>query len=747
MRPRTARIAARATALLVGAALALGATAAGPTAAGAAGPTAARRMLVVSLPMVTWADLDLDALPNLRGLLAGSAVADLSVRGVDIRPTIGDAYATISAGTRSVGTAADGLGFGRDERFGGERACAAAARNAGPDCAAMPGGSVVALGFPAVVRRNSPMLYDAEPGSLGQALATAGVNRAVIGNADEQLRVTDNEYRRFAASALATANGVTPQGAVGSDLLQRDPAAAFGLSIRPDAFVAAFERAWSGRSVVLVEDSDLLRYAAMRAQVATNARRALLDHALQIFDGVLGRMLASVDPARDAVLVVGPAHFGGELTVAALRAPGVAPGLATSGYTRRDGFVSIVDIAPTILDTLRVKIPASMEGRPLTVARAGGSLAQHQNFLVAADRAAVFRDTLLNGVSGTLAILLVILSGSVLVIARLRRPARVALQILGLSLLGGFTATYLAGLVPFYRYDQLWYWGFLLAVALALGGGSYLFTNRRGVDPLLVCLGAVVGVLVVDAVSGAHLELNTVFGYSPIVGGRFAGMGNTAFALLSTGALFGAALLAARVGGRRGAALGVAVLVIAVVVDGMPAWGSDVGGVLSMVPAYAIVVSGLVEGRVRIRSVVIGLGATAAAIGAFALIDLARPSNQETHLGRLIHSTHANGSQSLVTTLLRKLHENFAAMAHTRWGLTVPLVLAALFVAARFIKPQLDEVRAAIPPLRFALGALLVLAALGFALNDSGITIPAVMLGVVAPVLVTTIARTAPVDE
>ena len=47
-------------------------------------------------------------------------------------------------------------------------------------------------------------------------------------------------------------------------------------------------------------------------------------------------------------------------------------------------------------------------------------------------------------------------------------------------------------------------------------------------------LGALcLAVLGVDIVTGGNLQLNTVFGYSPIVAGRFAGFGNQAFSLLS----------------------------------------------------------------------------------------------------------------------------------------------------------------------------------------------------------------------
>src|SRR5207247_8088499 len=76
------------------------------SAAAAQRPPAARRMLVVSLPMVTWAEMPLDRMANLRGLLEQSIVADLSVRGIERHPTLADAYVTISAGTRAVSVAA-----------------------------------------------------------------------------------------------------------------------------------------------------------------------------------------------------------------------------------------------------------------------------------------------------------------------------------------------------------------------------------------------------------------------------------------------------------------------------------------------------------------------------------------------------------------------------------------------------------------------------------------------------------------
>src|SRR5262249_6094644 len=77
----------------------------GPTAraAGAAPAEAprARKVLVISLPGLTWAEVRDHDLPHIRALLARSGVADMAPRGVSAQATAGAAYLTISGGWRA----------------------------------------------------------------------------------------------------------------------------------------------------------------------------------------------------------------------------------------------------------------------------------------------------------------------------------------------------------------------------------------------------------------------------------------------------------------------------------------------------------------------------------------------------------------------------------------------------------------------------------------------------------------------
>jgi hypothetical protein len=702
------------------------------------------RLLVLSMPGVSYRDLDFEQLPNLEALLRDSALADLSVRGVRRRPTVADGYVTISAGARAVGRTLDeGQCFNGSEPFEEGTAREAMARRAGIAASDIPDTAVVCLAQPAIIARNDNLLFDAEPGALAGALATAGVHRAVIGNADEAEPTGTAGYARMVGLSLADEHGVVPGGRVSQELLARDPLAPFGVRAAPDAYLDAFAENWRDGSVVVVEASDLVRFDAYRDVVAADARADLRNELLRSFDRLVGSMLEQVDPERDAVMIVGPAHMNGtaRLTMASLRAPGVEPGLLRSAYTRHSGIVSIVDVGPTVLDLFGIERPDSMEGRPFEFSRTGGSFEDRIDWLIETDEAARFRDRMIPGVTTFYVVATILLTVFALVAFVRYRRALTAVQITALALLGFLPATYLAGLFPFHDWGALAYWSFLLVVGTAIGLVAWFTTSRHGITTLIVALGIVVAVLVVDVVLGARLQFNTSLGYSPTVAGRFAGIGNLAYAQLAAGTLLLAGLVAARVGGRRGAWIAVALLATAIIVDGAPFFGSDVGGVLSMVPAYAYTATVLLGWRVRWRAVALYGAAALVLIGLFAAYDASRPEEDQTHLGRLVHTTTDGGWDAFSTVLQRKLASNLDVLFSSVWTVMLPIVLAGVAYLVYRSPGRLRGIVERIPPLRAALQGLVVLAALGFALNDSGIAVPGVMLGVVTPVLVVVTVR------
>jgi hypothetical protein len=75
------------------------------------------------------------------------------------------------------------------------------------------------------------------------------------------------------------------------------------------------------------------------------------------------------------------------------------------------------------------------------------------------------------------------------------------------------------------------------------------------------------------------------------------------------------------------------------------------------------------------------------------------------------------------------------------WTVMFPVVLTGIAYLVYRAPGRLAGIEKRIPPFRACLGGLAVLAALGFALNDSGIAVPAVMLGVVTPVMIVITVR------
>ena len=138
------------------------------------------------------------------------------------------------------------------------------------------------------------------------------------------------------------------------------------------------------------------------------------------------------------------------------------------------------------------------------------------------------------------------------------RGGRVGLlAFVALWLLGFLDATYLAGPFHFGRHGGAApYWSFVVGVGAVHRRGVHARRPRRrpGARGRSSGSGSVVALHVVDLVTGAHLEWNTVFGYSPTIGIRFVGQGNMTFSQLTAAAVLFAGLLVWQVPTQRGRA-------------------------------------------------------------------------------------------------------------------------------------------------------------------------------------------------
>lgn len=457
--------------------------------------------------------------------------------------------------------------------------------------------------------------------------------------------------------------------------------------------------------------------------------------------------VAQLRPPGAVLLVVGLSEPGRETAHlhVALSVPSRSrPRLLVSASTRRSAFVQLVDVAPTVLSLLGVPEPASMTGQPWG---AGGRSAQptaaSRAALVALDRAAVAQARLVPPFFATLVVgqallyLLAFVAFRRLPRHRDRRLVLDVTRLVALAAAAALAATFLANLVPWWQaaHPLAALLSAVLVADLLLLAVALLGPWRRHLlGPAAAVAGLTALVLTVDLLTGARLQMSSLAGYSPLVAGRFAGIGNVAFGVFGTAAVLIAAVLAGTARSPRTAGLiVVGVGLVTIVVDGAPALGSDFGGVLALVPAFAVLAMLVTGSRVSVLRLALVGAAAVGVVSSFALLDYARPAAERTHLGRFVGQLLHGGA---ATVIRRKADANLHLLTHSVLTLLVPL--AILFVLGVLLRPTGGLRRAfqLAPALRAGVLATLVLGIIGFAVNDSGVAVPAMAGTLLLPVMI-----------
>lgn len=697
------------------------------------------RLLIVSIPGATWVEIDNALMPSLGGFLEDAAVADLAPRSVRHSSRPGDAYLTIGGGTRAIGDPlVDGQQLAADADFAGEPAAGIFERRTGQRA----DGAIVSLGWAALQQANSDEDYDVVLGLLADTLHDADVSTSVIGNADGS-DITSVSFERQAALALTGSAGRLDHGSVDTDLLVPDPAEPFGVRLDHARVLDAFDRAWSapGPTTVLVEESDLARTLRYRSLIDAGRYFVLRAAALRRADELFGRLLERVDPERDAVLVVAPYLRQNRvgLTAVAYRGPGTEAGYLKSASTQRSGIVSLVDIAPTILDRFGISRPTEMEGRPFEIVPSQSSVLHRVKRLERINASSLFREQLLTpttvvlvlALAGIVALAIVAFTGD-----RSRRWRR-AVAFAALADLAALPASFAARAFPLEDLGASFYWPFLIVSSIALAAVATLIGRKVGkpVVSLGVVLGLGAALLVGDVMTGSNLHLGAAFGYSPTANSRLYGISNYSFGLLSVASCLLAAMIAHRWPDRRGRTAAIALMVFTLVVLGSPIWGSDVGGIIAFTPTILVFVGLLLRLRVSIRRVAIVGFATVMAVVVFGFVDLARPPEQRAHLGRLFERIGNEGLEPLVSIVERKLVANLSVSTSSFWMAAIPIGIGCWAFLRWWSTKPLARLHQQVPTLHAALAAGAVAAVLGSLVNDSG----AIVGGVASLVLTTTL--------
>lgn len=478
---------------------------------------------------------------------------------------------------------------------------------------------------------------------------------------------------------------------------------------------------------------------------ATKAQRVAAARAA---DRQLARVLAA-RPPRSLVLVAGVSDTdrSARLHVAVADGPGWEGGWLTSATTGRDGYLQLVDLAPTALATLGRPMPERpFVGRPAVAVGGRPDLADAIAQPLDAEREAANQ----RGVAGwfftLLAAALMLLAVAVLPLLRRARrhagpygpepvPRRVValVELLLIAAALAVPAALLADAVPWWRADRPGL-AFAGVTALLVVAGTAAVRFVPGYRSTLGPLGAVAALtaLVVgaDVVTGSRLQLNGVVGYSAQAGGRYAGLGTVGLGVFLAAALLTAGCLAQHV--RKGwrPAVMVAVTGLAVVIVGSPYLGADPVGAIALTAGLSVAAVISAGGWLTVSRLAWAVVAALAVTIGVTVVDLRRPAAERGSLGRFLAAI-GDGSGGL--TLHRSSTANFDTLVSS--PLTVLALAGALLVWFALLQPWggLMRLFGIYPAIRAAMAGTAVAAVIGGVLGGVALDVAGAAAALVVP--------------
>ncbi len=656
----------------------------------------ADHVIIAGAAGLRWADLDPDRTPHLWRLAGDGAIGSLSARSAS-RPTCpGDGWLTLGAGNWAADTG----------------------RPAGEPCPPLrveiePSGATGAYlpGQEALVRDNRWNLpWGAVPGALAGSVdctSAVGVGAAVAaarvyGRVDRYEPRAPADPAEFQHLLRRCELGIVDLGTVSGDGVARESA----------------------------------------------ARR---------IDAELGRVLEARPPGS-LLLVAGVADTGGQsrLRLVIGEGPGLDGGVLTSNTTRRTGYVQLVDLAPTALAAVGRQSPevrlAGQPVRPVPVVRAGPVDDDVQRLVAAdheADRAQPVRGWFLLG----LVVAQLVLFAAV--VPRLRRPRpppvdsdqsgvaggpdrsarRSLLPVLLVAASLALPAALVSGGLPWWRAGAseavfVLTWLAVLAVATTVVVRSGLFGRMLAL--VAGCAGIAAVAVAADLLTGAHLQLNTVIGYSARDGDRFSGIGPIGVGMLMAGTLLAAGVLANQVNRRWRPVVVAAPGAAAVVLLGSAYLGGEVGAAVALTAGVCLTAAMCTGGWLTLTRIAWAGLAGLAVTAAVALVELQRPVGQRGGIGRLFTEL-ADGTAGF--GLQRVSLTNWEALASS--PMNALAAGAGVFLWLALLRPTggLKRLFGVYPALRAAVVGVVAAATVGGVLTGQALIVAGAAAAVAVPLM------------
>ncbi len=657
--------------------------------------------------------------PAIRDLMDNSSLALMNTGTAGGLNSV-NAYVTIGAGARALGTNKGGQALNIEEMKEGYPAEALYRRYTGR----IPRGHMVHLGINNLIEVNKSLNHRAVPGTLGTLIREEGMKTALLGNGDGE------EYNRLASTLIMDKHGIIDYGKGGKEILRSGEEYPSGLMMDVEKIWDEFLILLEKSQVIVIDWGDTFRLresmpmlSPEKAQAFFNIQLENLGLFLEKIVPLLGeeRVLLFFTPNPQGIVSPG----GDQISLLALYQGQEGPsGLLSSGTTMRPGLVASIDIAPTVLNLLGLSPPSYLYGDPVEIASQdnnGFSYLLSLNEQIS--RVHQQRPSLIKAYILAQIVLVLAAVGSLIfklnVYQYLRLPM-VFLMLVPLSFLiyGAFPPGNL-------------FVSFVVVIIFTLIFTTAFLYRGSNVDLLLRVGGVISLALVVDVLTGANLMKNSVMGYDPVSGARFYGIGNEYMGILiGTSVLFAATLYQKMMGKKTKIFILIPLsFVFITYLFISPAWGANFGGSLTALVAFTVTYLGLEGKSIKDKKIWAGIiGAGILFFAALIFLNFKGEGEMVSHVGRAMWLIRLEGGEEAMNIIHRKAAMNAKLFRYSLWSRILVLFLALKGFLYYHPPGLLRKIKEKYEKLYRGFAGIIAGSIAAILLNDSGVVAGATVL-------------------
>jgi len=714
------------------------------------------KVVLFLMDRVTLQDLRDADLPHVKRLMEEGAVGLMNPLGARGSGNMRVAM-TINVGTRADAQESAGEVLEGDEICVAESAPAFAVhrRRTGFEAQA---GNLVNVHLREMMDDNLKSPHKIIIGTLGDLVHQAGGFTAALGNSDTGRvngsigqSVNVGARLRYGALIAMDSHGIVDRGLVSGGILQPHADAPYGVRVDVRKLFDEFRQLYAEPqpALIVVDFGDTYRadvYSWLSTEeIALRHKQTALERA----DALIGKIQRVLHRERDLLLAFSlstPRLNAGEMLPVMAWGLDIKPKTyLTSGSTRRAGFITPADITATVAQFLGAPLGSNVLGRavstdipPKQVPRRLQRLAQYNRLMVITDRGLRF------GTFVALALLetaVLLASALVLTFPSLLSPrVRTAVRkwLVAVALLP-FAIHFVNAMAPM-SFEIGW-----ASIVIALiWVGCWTFSVGAGMresqNRFHLCLSASGLVLMMGSLTARlYTEFNTIFGYSSYFGGRYYGLGNATTSLLLGWGMATAGMAGGKLSRLQLTIMGLFFALITGIIA-FPQAGADAGGAVGAVATFApmgLVAKGVrLNGKKAWRAIATLFAILIVVVMLVSILDVRRPPEERSHLGRLVAEMQAEGVAPLTDMFVTKASVWGRTFRHWHWDVCLTAVVLTTLWLLLGLRSRLVPLLAERPALNALLYGGIIGTVITFLLNDSGPLIAALMgLYVLSPPL------------